>query len=364
MNLGSIHDLYDHSGPFVSVHVDVSRNTEDAVQRIEARWTTLRHQLEHEGVNASLVERIGERVRERHDVPGEVRRTVIASGDQIVFDDLRAGHSMWPERVTCGPLPDLAGWLHQVDGEMPFLLVLADREGADIDFYRAESKTEPEHREVHGERLHLHKVPVGDWAHKQFQRRAENVWAKNAREVADVVRSVYVRHRPRVVLVAGDPRARCEIAHELEGSRFEVVQVESGGRAAGSSSEALWDDVHKILARLEAEDEQRVTGRLLEATGQGAGAVRGLSEVVDALVKGQVERLVLDLQKAHEMTLKPAEHPGLSLPEAAEKEELPADLALVAAGARTDADLSLLPSEQSKGAGVAALLRWDDRAEG
>lgn len=364
MNLGTIHDVYQHSGPFVSVHLDVSRNTEDATQQIEARWTTLRHRLEHEGVDAGLIERIGERVRERHDVPGEVRRTIVASGDEIVFDDLRAGRSMWPERVTCGPLPDLGGWLHQVDGELPFVLAVADREGADVDFYRAESKTAPEHREVHGQRLHIHKVPAGDWAQKQFQRRAENVWAKNAREVADVLKSMHAQHRPRVVLIAGDPRARSEIAQELDGARFEVVQVESGGRAPGSSDEALWDEVHRILARIEAEDEEQISGRLLEATGQGAGAARGLDDVVDALVKGQVERLVLDIQRAHEMTLRPADHPGLTLPEAAaDDEELPADLALVAAGAATDAALSLLPSEQSKGAGVAALLRWDERAQ-
>ena len=41
-------------------------------------------------------------------------------------------------------------------------------------------------------------------------------------------------------------------------------------------------------------------------------------------------------------------------------EELPADMVLVAAGAATDTELSLLPAEQTKGAGVAALLRWDD----
>jgi len=61
------------------------------------------------------------------------------------------------------------------------------------------------------------------------------------------------------------------------------------------------------------------------------------------------------------MTVDPSDHPGLSLPSSAAGESrLPADQVLVAAGAATDADLSVLPAEQTKGAGVAALLRWDD----
>jgi peptide subunit release factor 1 (eRF1) len=222
------------------------------------------------------------------------------------------------------------------------------------------SKPNAEHQEVHGSTLHLTKVPQGDWAQKQFQQRAENVWRANAREVADVVRRACADHRPRAVILAGDERARTEIAEALEGVQTDLEQVDAGGRAAGSSSDALWDAVSAVLSRLEAYDEQQITERLLEKSGQGQGAARGLPDVLDALVKGQVERLILDLRAAREHTVRPADHPGLTLPAAAAKEEeLPADQVLVAAGAATDAQLSVLPAEQTKGAGVAALLRWD-----
>jgi len=361
MKLGSIQDLYAHSGPFVTVHMDVSRDTEDAAQQIDARWTNTSRELEQAGVEQALVDRIGERLREQTDMPGEVRRTIVAADGDIIFDDVRAGHSIWPETTTVGPLPDLAGWLHQVDGQMPFLLVKADREGADIDFFRATSKPDPEHQEVHGDTLHLQKVPQGDWAQKQFQRRSENVWAKNAREVADTVRTLCAEHRPRLVILAGDERARTDIVGSLEDVPCEVEQVSSGGRAAGASEEALWDEVREVLARVEAYDEQQISDRLMEKTGQGSGAARGLHDVLDALVQGKAERLVIDLQAAHDMTVDPSDHPGLSLPSSAAGESrLPADQVLVAAGAATDADLSVLPAEQTKGAGVAALLRWDD----
>jgi hypothetical protein len=361
MKLGSIQDLYAHSGPFVTVHMDVSRNTEDARQQLDARWSTVSRELNDAGVDRALVDQIESRVREQTEVPGEARRTIVAAGGEIVFDDVRAGHTIWPETTSVGPLPDLAGWLHQVDGQVPFVLVTADREGADIDVYRAMSKPDAAHQEVHGETLHIQKVPQGDWAQKQFQQRSENVWQKNAREVADAVRTACAEQRPRLVVLAGDDRARAEINDALEGLQCDVEQVDAGGRAAGSSEEALWNDVREVLARFEAFDAQQVSERLMEKTGQGSGAARGLPDVLDALVQGKVERLMLDLQAAHDMTVKPSEHPGLALPSsAAQESELPADQVLVAVGAATDTDLSVLSTDQTKGAGVAALLRWDD----
>ena len=151
MDLGTLQDVFTHEGPFVSVHIDVSRDTEDARQQVDARWTTVRHQLEHEHVDGALVEQIGERVHEQTSVPGEIRRTLVAAKGGIVFDDVRAGHSIWPEGTSTAPLPDLSGWLRQVDGQIPFLLVRADREGASLDFYQGTGRPRPEHRETHGE---------------------------------------------------------------------------------------------------------------------------------------------------------------------------------------------------------------------
>lgn len=361
MQLGTLQDVYAHAGPFVTVHLDVSRNSEDAAQQLEARWTSARHELERAGVAAELVERIGERLREPTEVSGEVRRTLVAADGEIVFDEVLAGHSPWPEAVTVGELPDLSGWLHQADGQVPFLLVVADREGADLDFFRALARPGSTHHEVDGDDLHLHKFQGGGWSHRRFQQRSENQWESNAREVADEVRALVTRHRPRVVVLAGDERARTLVAGALEGVPVEVVQVSAGGRAEGSSEEALWTEVRRVLARIEADDEQQLTGRLEEKWAQGNGAVLGVDDVLGALVQGKVDTLIVDLQKAQGITVDPARFPGLPIPEqAASRRDLPAAQVLTAAAAATDANVVVLPAEQTKGGGVAALLRWDD----
>lgn len=360
MKLAAVRDVFTHAGPFVTVHAEVGRETEDARAQLDARWGNIRRQLEQEGLDGALIERIGERIHENTRVPGQARRTIVAADDEIVFDDVQVGHSMWPETAEVAPLPDLSGWLRQADGTLPFLLVVASRDGADIDFYRATSDPTAEHHEVQGETLHLQKVPQGDWAQKQYQQRSENVWKHNAEEVADVVRSVYRRHRPRAVLLAGEERARAEVTSALDDLDSELIQIEAGGRAAGASEEALWEEIRVTLARLAAYDQQQVADRLSENVGQGRGAAQGVDDVLDALVKGQVERLVMDLDSAGERTVRPAEHPGLALPAAIGDAELPADRVLVAAGALTDVEVTVLPTQQTAGPGVAALLRWDD----
>lgn len=361
MQLSTLQDVYAHRGPYVTVHLDVSRNTEDAPQQLDARWTRARHELEHAGVDAALIEQIGERLREPVDIPGEARRTIVAADGAVVFDEVLAGHTTWPEGVTTGDLPDLSGWLRQADGQVPFLLVVADREGADLDFYRALTNTDAQHSEVSGTAMQLHKFGGGGWSHKRFQQRTENEWESNARDVAEEIRGLVTRHRPRVVVLAGDERARTAIADSLGGIHCDVEQVTAGGRAAGSSEEALWDDVRRVLAQIEAHDQQQLTGLLEEKWGQGSGAALGVDDVLDALVQRKVDTLILDLQKAHEITVDPGRFPGLPLPEGlSDDKQLPADQVLVAAGAATDAAVTVLPAGQTKGGGVAAVLRWDE----
>jgi hypothetical protein len=91
----------------------------------------------------------------------------------------------------------------------------------------------------------------------------------------------------------------------------------------------------------------------------GKGVVTGLDAVLDALVRAEVDRLVLDLQAMHDLTVRPADHPGLALPgSAATAGELPADQVLVAAAAATGAEVVVLPRELAHGGGVSATLRF------
>lgn len=361
MDLRAVRPVFEHEGPFVTVHSEVGRGTEDAAQQLDARWTKTRHDLEHHDVDRSLVEEIGERLRENARVDGEARRTVVAAGGAVVLDAVQAGHSRWPETVEVAPLPDLAGWLTVADGELPFVLVVTDREGADLEVHRALSRGVAARQQVKGSSFHITKVPEGDWAQKQFQQTAQNTWHENAHRVADEVRSLVNRYGARLVVVAGDVRARSDVAAQLDKLDATLVQTDAGGRGEGASREALWAQVEVALAEEAAEEERRVIGALEQARGQGRGAALGLDEVLDAFAKAQVERLVLDLGRMRDRTVDPSRHEGLAAPAGAlARRDLPADRVLVAVAARTDAAVTLLPAYLGRGGGVAGLLRWSE----
>jgi Bacterial archaeo-eukaryotic release factor family 2 len=360
MHLHRIRPVVEHDGPFLSVHVEVGRTTEDATQQQDARWTSIRHELERLDFPAALIEDVRERLGQNTHISGEARRTIVLADREVVFDDVQPGSSNWPESVQHAPLPDLAGWLTAADQAMPFILVVADRTGADIEAHRAAASPPTARETVTGETFYITKVAEGDWAQKQFQQTAENAWHENAKLVSEAVRSLERSHGPQVIFVAGDVRARSEIAKMLEspGSGPTILTVESGGRADGASEEALWKEVRHLLAGLQGEQDADLAGQLDEARGRGEGAVHGLDDVANALAQARVHRLVLDLGRAREHLVNAAEYEGLPVPAAARDAEVPADGVLVAAAALTDANLSLLPAGMGRGGGISALLRW------
>lgn len=362
MRLDAIKPIYQQDGPFVTVYAEVGRNTEDAVAQREARWTTLRHQLEHAGVPSSLIADLGDLMNDNTHLEGEVRRTVVASGDSIVFDDVQPGHTHWPEMFDIAPLPDLSGWLAAADASRSFLLVNTDRVRADISLHRALPGPPDAERSVDGDDFYITKVAEGDWAQKQFQQTAENTWKHNASLVADEARTLARRHGTTATLIAGETRARSEVARALEldaEALAPVIEIESGGRAAGASSSALWDEVTEVVTGLAREHDTDIAARLAEARGRGEGAATGLDDVVAALAQSRVEHLVVDMPEFKGRTISTERFGGIPLPDGALGEsELPADRALVAAAALTGASLNLLPSAMSHGGGVAALLRW------
>jgi hypothetical protein len=363
MHLDRLRPVFDRPGPYLTVHVDVGRASEHADSQIDARWTTIRHDLEHAGVDGSLVEEIGTRLRAKTHLPGEVRRTIVAAGDEVLLDDLQEGHNPHPEVVDRAELPDLASWLDQEDQAFPFIVVVADRTGADIDVYRAASRPSEEHESVTGETFYITKVAEGDWAQKQFQQTAQESWEHNARLVSEAVLPLVRRTRALAVFVVGEVRARAEVVRALEatdhGLGDRIVPIESGGRAEGSSDQAMWGEIHEHLRAHVAAEDADTTAALEQSRGRGEGAATGLDDVLEALAKGQVDRLLVDLDAVREKSVTPSQHPGLTLPDnAASASELPADRVLVAAGALTGARLTVLPASMARGGGASALLRW------
>jgi len=362
MNTGRLSTLYDASGPFATVMLDVSHDTENGDHEHELRVRAAVEELAELGAPETLVEDVSTRLGELVKEPAPVARTVVATSSGVLLDEVSHIRVDQPV-VAWGPLPDLVRWVEHQDTLTQFLLAIVDHEGGDVALYDSDVPEPQEETSVGGETHHAHKVPVGGWSALRYQHVTENVWARNAEAVADEIIS-HVRAGVRLVLLAGDPQSRPTVLARLEDTAATVVELDTGSRNDDGGDDALQQAIrealmaHVVGRRLEDAHELR------DRLGRDDAVATGVHDIADAFVRGQVDTLLLDPQAASDLTLDPSDHPGLSLGAAEATGPVRADLGLLAAAVATGADVRIAPSAVLGGAPVAALLRWDQDAVG
>lgn len=374
MRIDATTDLFKRAGPFLSVYVDVSRDTESGEHEVETRWQQLRETARQHGAPEELLDEVGRRVLAPTAAAGKNARLLVADADGVTLSDL-VGGSPHAEHATWSSLPDLGAWLVDRDLDLPMLVAVVDHAGADLTTYRPGPHASTEVAHVEGVTRHLHKVRhprvggrydsgggggvSGERNRGDVQRSTEEVWRHNARLVAAEIEEK-AADLPLVVL-AGEPDA-CATVRDLVGPTIadRMALIERGTRADGGSEEAF---DHAVL---EAARDAAIAARLRrvheyeEREGRGSGAADGVRAVLDAMVQGQVETLLVAPDVAATHRVRSGDVPGLTLPSAVDPaEELRADQVLVAAAARTDADVCVTGPQVLPADGAAALLRWD-----
>jgi hypothetical protein len=357
MDISRLAPVYQAEGPFASVTLDVSHDTESGAQEHLLRVRSAAEELAELGAGKDTVELVTARLGERVDEPVPVARTVVAAGGTVYFDEL-LHHRIDQPAVSWGVLPDVTPWLSLASRNIPFVLALVDHEGGDVAVYRSDVPEAEDETSVGGETTHVHKVPVGGWSVLRYQHETENVWRRNADAVADEIES-RVREGHRLVLLAGDPRSKAEVLRKLETSPATLVELESGGRSEGGGEEALRHAIRQALLEQSVSRQLELSHTLRDRLGRNSAVAAGVGDVADAFVRGQVETLLLDPASAAELELTVKDYPGLALGAAPVDQPVRADQALIAAAALTGADVTVSPRIALGGAPVAALLRWD-----
>ena len=362
---GEVTRLYERPGPFATAYLDATRSTELGAEQVRLRWHALRSTLLHAGADEATVAALDDSAEE--PVSGEHGRVLVgAHGDTL----LAASLPRPPLRPLArwAPLPHVMPYLAQQGPRIPYVVVLADLEGADISTSSGTTTT------VEGSHDYpRHMTSTEHSSERHFQQRVENNWAANAREVAAVVADHAARVKAAVVIVAGDPRARGLLRSELP--RFlepdvEIAQLSEGGREAGASHAELDDAILSVLLQRALRERARVLDRLGAARGHDL-AVTGVAAVVSAVRRSQVDTLVLAddaLSTLHawigpeplQLGLVEDELSALGVA-APQRDRL--DAALVRALAGTDASLLIVPPDDvTLPDGIAALLRYTDEA--
>ena len=361
---------FDGPGPFVTVYLGTEAAVEQAAQQNEVRWRNLRRQLEQDGAPADALTAIDPLVLDAH----RLGRTLAVVADDTGVRVVR--HEPDPPARDAGwvaPLPRVGALIEWAQSAVPHLVVLADRAGADIVAFtrRADGIGAGEAQVVSvgeetGDDPGLRKTQAGGWSQRRYQRRAENQWENNAREVADQVAALAEEISARLIVVAGDVRALQLLRDHLPERTAELLREVDGSRAPGSGLDEIADDVVKLAATVVAEDTVEILRQFKQERGQGDLAVEGMKGTIDALAAARVDTLLIHDDPDDDRTAWFGPEPGMvgnskdTVAGVGATEPQKARLVDVAirAAFSTGAAVRIVPSAGSVKEGIGAILRF------
>jgi hypothetical protein len=347
-----------------SVHLDTSRDAEDADKKIELRWRALRRLLEEDGADRPTLDAIETAIGDSPHVVGPQGEALFARGGDLLGMHIMSrppsrDHAAWL------PVPDPLDLVVDRDHQLSYVTVAIDREGADIDAYAAYSHDPVAEESVDGGTLHISKVRAGGPSQKHYHRRSENLWNDNAAQVAVDVQGAVAEVDPAVIFVGGDARATGMLRTHLERmSLGSLVEVVSGGRADDGAAQSLRVAVDRARDVAMIASHDAVLRSFAARVPQGS-AVEGPQATMRALSEGMVETLLLGAEREGEPDLwASASAPLLiiedraGLPEPESGFKAPASALMLRSAVLSDATFTELLEHGTATDGTGATLRY------
>src|SRR3954463_6159174 len=202
MDAGTLSKLYSLDGPFTTLYLDSSSTAEDAAEQYDIRWKNVLRDLADAGVDEVTRDAISA-ARGEH---GDGGTRVIVATPATVQLALSLPQPPAQEIVTTGNLPVLTPLVDALGLQVPHVVVLTDRNGADVLAYTI-GPAPVEAEAVDGDRWPLTKTGRGGWATKRFDATVHNSWHENPKDVASTVERIAADVSARCVIAAGDPMA-------------------------------------------------------------------------------------------------------------------------------------------------------------
>ncbi|WP_457963336.1 hypothetical protein M1E17_18110 [Arthrobacter sp. D1-29] len=367
LSLTQYADLYRQPGPWCVAYVNAGTGTVDTLEAADVTPGNVRTALEGEGASKQDLDAMEEALRPAEGQPSPLARFVLVRDGKTEINELLPGPLALPPRVAVEPIPDLLPLVKHRPEEFPYVVAEVGRDDGEIRLHYAGRPGAASTTDVQGSSENLSKVPGGGWSQGKYQHRTEEIWRRNANEVANEIDRVIRTSGARLLVLAGDIRARGLVEEQLsDASRALLTVIESHTHTGGADRDAFNDQVDERVAQQWAQEQQGVMERLAVQEGQpNPESATGIGAVVHALQQAQVETLVLNDAAFAERTLLALDaEPWVAN---AEEEALgagivgkvPAPAALLRAAALTDANVLLVPGGVlPEGAEIAALLRW------
>ncbi|WP_149360613.1 baeRF2 domain-containing protein [Lolliginicoccus suaedae] len=295
MDIKELKDRLENAhGPFLSIYIDDSHNTEDAGKARELRWRDIAARAREQGAPDALVDRI-QSLSERWRPPiGRRGRALVFSEDSVVVDEELPFVPDQPD-ARFSLMPHLLPLFEHGVTRQTIMVAEVDRTGVDvrcIDEYGHTLASDSEDQERHP----VHKANVGDrfsWA--RVEERTEEMIDRNHRDTADHLAAAAREIRPSILVLAGEVQARTSIEQLLpDDVRAIAHQVTGGGRAEGTDDAQLEDAITDLVRKRQSEKVAEALERFRIESGRSSGyAVDGLHTIAANLQQGNVDTLLV-----------------------------------------------------------------------
>jgi Bacterial archaeo-eukaryotic release factor family 2 len=293
--------LYRRPGPFVSVYFDPGTSSETARREAEVRWEDISRKLEDHDVARPTVDRMARALSRASDLDQRARAACIveSAGEVLLVETgpTPLGHDF----ARVGPLPALGPVLEWRQHNITYVTVRCDLAGADITLHGPRANVLLAAGEQGTNDPLLHQAHSGGASYPRHERRVENKWEHNAKDVVDVLDGLVVSARPRLVLFGGDPRACGLLLKDASPGLRPLLQEVHLGPADKGEQEHDPPVVRTAVEAVVAADTARVLDRFSETRAKSL-AVEGARPVLRALSAAQVETLLLDERPDDERT--------------------------------------------------------------
>lgn len=364
-DLADLAGVVTRPGPVATVYLTTDPEVENASVLSEQRWRALREELAGQGAPAEVIERVGELVPDAHHAGRCL--CVVAGADGV---RLRESHAEPPARDVArwAELPSLVPIIEWRQMEPAHLLVLVDRQGADLIAYRPRRPDLV--GEVKGTTYPVHDAAAGGWAQRHHQQNVRGNWEQNAGQVAAEVVQVAKATDAEVIVVAGDVRARQLFIDALPTDLAVRCVPVDGGRGPDGSEDVVAEQAVRAAATAAARVTRDVLAKFREEIGQRDRAVDGAAATISALARAQAALLLVhdDLNDgpADGRTAWYGPEPGHVATSRGDLEAMGvrdarqgrlADV-LVRAALGTGADVRVVPEHGGPSEGAGAILRW------
>jgi len=218
-------DLYRKTGPWCVAYVDAGTGTVDTWEATKVIPGNVRDTLAEKGADTKDLDAIEQALEPAVGEANPVSRFVLVRDGNVELNKILPGHPVPPEKVSFDPIPDLMPLVRHDLEEFPYVVAEAGRDDAEIRLHFAGRRGPGDVREVEGSHEDLKKVPTGGWSQGKYQHRTEEIWRRNADEVAGEIDRVVSENHARLLVLAGDVRARGLVAERLSETSKALLSV-------------------------------------------------------------------------------------------------------------------------------------------